>query len=394
MQNKPISSIHSYDKNAKKHPDKQVKQVAASIKEFGFNQPIVVDKNNVVIVGHGRLRAAKLLGLKEVPVITVDLTEEQAKAYRLADNKLNESEWDMGLVIEELKELSEDMLDLTGFDKDLILESDEKDDEIPENSPTRSKLGDIWQLGKHRVMCGDSTSIESVEILMDGKKADMSFTSPPYNVGENAELSFHDENKKNKYHDGYQDDNPDYKELIAKTTLNAIDVAKDVFVNLQFVAGNKRELLLWLAELSENFKDIFFWKKSQVQPSMAENVANSQTEVIFLFGKENTSRSWGNKRFRGNFSNMIETASASAENKNAKIHNATFPVELPLKFITQGYGENSLVLDLFLGTGSTLIACEKTGRICYGMELDPKYVDVIIKRWEDYTGQKAEKING
>lgn len=390
-------NIQPYTKNAKKHPKKQIEQVANSIKEFGMNQPIVVDKEGVIIVGHGRYEALKSLGWEIKPewVKIVDLTEEQANAYRLADNKLNESDWDMTLVIEELKGLSPEMLDLTGFEKDLIIEPDEKDDEVPETpEEPRSKLGDLYEIGGHRVLCGDSTQSDAVLRLMDGKKADMSFTSPPYNVGENAKLSFHDESKKNKYHDGYQDDNPDYKELIAKTTLNAINVSKDVFVNLQFVAGNKRELLLWLAELSENFKDIFFWKKSQVQPSMAENVANSQTEVIFLFGKENISRSWGNKRFRGNFSNMIETASASAENKNAKIHNATFPVELPLKFITHAYNDNSIILDLFLGTGTTLIACEKTGRKCFGVELDPKYVDVIVQRWVDYTGIEEVTKNG
>jgi DNA modification methylase len=244
-------------------------------------------------------------------------------------------------------------------------------------------------IGGHRVLCGDSTDKASVERLMDGKKADMSFTSPPYNMGENSKLSFHD-SRGSKYTNS--DDSLDnYKELISKSTELSIEYAKESFVNLQILAKNKKEILHWLADLSDYFKDIFFWKKQTVQPSRAYNVANSQTEIILLFGKSNTSRSWGNKKFRGNFSNHVETKSASGENKNTKIHNATFPVELPLKFITQGYEENSLVLDLFLGTGTTLIAAEKTGRICYGMELDPKYVDTIIKRWEDYTNGKTEK---
>lgn len=181
-ENMAIGSIRPYDKNSKKHPAKQVDQIANSIKEFGFNQPVVVDSNGVIIVGHGRYEAAKKLGLTEVPTIQVNLTEEQAKAYRLADNKLNESDWDMGLVIEELKGLSEPMLELTGFDKDLLIEPDAKDDEIPENPPAIAKLGDIYQLGRHRVMCGDSTRAEDVERLMDGKKADMVFTDPPYSV--------------------------------------------------------------------------------------------------------------------------------------------------------------------------------------------------------------------
>ena len=177
-----INDIKPYEKNAKKHPAKQIKQVAESIKEFGFNQPIVVDSNNVIIVGHGRFEAAKLLGLQDVPTIQVNLTEEQAKAYRLADNKLNESEWDMDLAIGELKELSEQIFNLTGFDGDLLIEPDEKDDIIPEDAPTVAKLGDMWALGNHRIMCGDSTDKASVEMLMSGKKADMVFTDPPYGV--------------------------------------------------------------------------------------------------------------------------------------------------------------------------------------------------------------------
>ena len=176
--------IRPYDKNAKKHPDKQLKQIANSLKEFGWQQPIVVDKNGVIIVGHGRWEAYKKYpeGIKEPKIEVADLTEEQAKAYRLADNKLNESEWDMKLAVDELKELSEEMQELTGFDLDLLIEPDEKDDEIPEDAPPVAKLGDLWALGRHRLLCGDATKIEDVERLMDGKKADMVFTDPPYNI--------------------------------------------------------------------------------------------------------------------------------------------------------------------------------------------------------------------
>jgi len=146
-----ITEIKPYLKNAKKHPKKQIEQIAASIKEFGFKQPIVVDKDNTLIVGHGRVEAAKLLGIEEVPVVVADdLTPQQIKAYRLADNKLNESDWDMDLVIEELKELSSEMVDLTGFSNDLILEENEKDDQVPElPEEPKAKLGEIYQLGKH-----------------------------------------------------------------------------------------------------------------------------------------------------------------------------------------------------------------------------------------------------
>lgn len=389
MELRNIKDILPYEKNAKKHPKKQVEQVAASIKAFGFNQPLVVDKNNVLIVGHGRLEAAKLLGLKEVPTITVDLTEEQAKSYRLADNKLNESDWDMNLVIEELKGLSPEMIDLSGFEKDLIIEADEKDDEVPEiPEKPQSKLGDLYEIGGHRVICGDCTDESVVNRLTKGEECDISFTSPPYNVGHN--LGY--EGKDSKYI--HSDDKTDYQGLIVKSTQHSLEYAKDVFVNLQFLAGNKKDLLLWLAELSDNFKDIFFWKKSQVAPATAENVATSQVEVIVLFGKNNNTRSWGNKKFRGTFSNHIETKSASGENKNSKIHNATYPVDLPLSFLKNGYLENSKVLDLFAGTGTTMIACEKLGMKSYLVDIEPLYVDVIVQRYVDYTGNNKIKKNG
>lgn len=385
--------VMPYSKNAKKHPKKQIEQVANSIKEFGMNQPIVVDKQGIIIVGHGRFEACKHLGwsneeiLKHVKV--VDLTEKQAKAYRLADNKLNESDWDMELVIEELKELTPEEIDLTGFDKDLIIEADEKDDEVPEiPEEPKSKLGDLYELGQHRVLCGDSTDESAINRLTKGELLDISFTSPPYNVGHNLVY----ENKNSKYI--HSDDKINYQELINKSTLLSLEYSKDVFVNLQFLANNKKELLYWLAELANNFKDIFFWKKLQVQPAMAENVANSQVEVICLFGKNNNSRSWGNKKWRGNFSNAIETKSASSENKNSKIHNATFPVEIPFIFLKQGYLEKSKVLDLFAGTGTIMIACEKLGMMSYMVEIEPKYVDVIVQRYVDYVENPKVVKNG
>lgn len=167
-----ISEVTPYGKNAKKHPDTQVLKIADSIREFGFAQPIVVDKDNVIIVGHGRFMAANYLGLAEVPVMTLDISEEKAKAYRLADNKLNESDWDMSLVIAELKDLSLPMLDLTGFDRRLVLDLDDKEDDVPEVPVTpKSKYGDLYELGNHRIICGDSTKSEDFIRLMGGGKS-------------------------------------------------------------------------------------------------------------------------------------------------------------------------------------------------------------------------------
>ena len=383
--------ITPYEKNAKKHPQKQIDLIKASLDAFGVQQPIVVDKQGVIIVGHGRYEAIKQLGweLKPEWVKVADLTDDQAKAYRLADNKLNESEWDMSLVLEDLKDLDDDLVELTGFDKDLLIEPDEADDVVPEVPvEPQSKLGDLYELGEHRVLCGSATDEDDYIKLMNGEFADISFTSPPYNVGHN--LGY--EGKDSKYI--HTDDKSDYNELITDSTALCLQHAKDVFVNLQFLAGNKKDMLLWLAELADNFKDIFFWKKKSAQPAMAENVANSQTEVIMLFGIENNSRSWGNKRFRGTFSNSIETASASGENKNSKIHNATFPVALPLAFLKEAYKEDSIVLDCFAGTGTTMIACEKMGQKAYMIDIEPAYVDVIVQRYVDFTGNASIKKNG
>lgn len=368
-----VNNIKPYTKNAKKHDKKQVQQIANSIKEFGFNQPIVLDKDNVVIVGHGRLEAAKLLGMTDVPVITVDLTEEQAKAYRLADNKLNESEWDMGLVIDELKGLSSEMLDLTGFDRDLIIEPDEKDDVVPENPPPRAKLGDIWQLGRHRLMCGDSTKLEDVEKLMDGAKADMVFTDPPYGVNMSRSLVSGKDNS-------IRNDDLD-EDGLEKLLNNAI-------ANAVIASKNNVPLYLWIGfrsyRIAENavrkhfnINNCIVWKKPSI--GLGGSGYRLQHELCI-------------------FSGQVDDKSQSdvwefARDKSG-IHPTIKPVELVTKAVVNSSKQGSIILDLFGGSGSTLIAAEKTNRTCYMMELDPKYCDVIIKRWEDYTNGKAEKISG
>jgi hypothetical protein len=187
-----LTALKPYEKNAKKHPPKQVDLLAENIQRFGFTTPVLVDKDNNVIAGHGRLLALKKLAHKEAPCVRMEhLTADEVKALRLADNKIAElGEWDMDLALEELKGLDDDLLDLTGFDADLLIEPDEKDDEVPDVPEVpQSKLGDLYVLGEHRVLCGDSTKLEDVERLMDGKKADMVFTDPPYGMKLNADYS-------------------------------------------------------------------------------------------------------------------------------------------------------------------------------------------------------------
>lgn len=391
-----VDTFLSWEFNSLKSAEKRdTSKLENAIIKSGWSFP-VIKWENFVIDGTGRRQAVKNLlakgyTIKEIPYVEIEadnLEDAKAKALEVS-SQFGEITKESFLEFTKDMELDFDTFEIDGFGKDTFIESEESDDEIPEiTEEPKSKLGDLYELGGHRLVCGDCTDESVVNRLTKGELLDISFTSPPYNVGHN--LGY--EGKDSKY--VHSDDKVDYQDLIVKSTQNSLDYAKDVFVNLQFLAGNKKDLLLWLAELAEQFKDIFFWKKSQVAPAMAENVANSQTEVIVLFGKENNTRSWGNIKWRGNFSNSIETNSASGENDNSKVHNATFPVALPLSFLKQGYARGSKVLDLFAGTGTTMIACEKLEQKCYMVDIEPLYCDIIVQRYVDYTGNENIKLNG
>lgn len=405
-----VSEIKPYSKNAKKHPKKQVEQIASSIKEFGFNQPIVIDSNNTVIVGHGRLEAAKLLGLLDVPVLKVELSEERAKSYRLADNKLNESEWDMGLVIEELKGLSDSMIDLTSFSKDLILESDEKDDLIPA-IPDRAKtvIGDIYRLGNHSVICGDATQVDIVNTLMEGEKADMIFTDPPYNVDYTGMQN-------SRQWDKIENDSMDEESFT--------NFLKTVFKNFHLYSKPEAAFYICHADKSHNqfrraFESVgYMWRATiiWVKNSPAFNFAQYKYahEPIFYCFKENQvvkwlgdnknktvwEQQWDDKKIINWFKNQIKTDKEQAKTtiweakKERGNHPIIKPIELILKAITNSSDRGDLVIDFFGGSGSTLIACEKSGRKCRMSELAPRYVDVIVQRYVDYTGNTIIIKNG
>lgn len=386
IENKPINTIKPYEKNAKKHPKKQVQQVANSIKEFGFNQPIVVDKNNVVIVGHGRLEASKLLGLTEVPCITVDITEDQAKAYRLADNKLNESDWDMGLVIDELKGLTPELVDLTGFEKDLIIEPEEKDDEVPETpEEPQSKLGDLYELGNHRVLCGDSTNVDDLELLMNNTKADMVFTDPPWNVnyGDTKEDNAQGYKPRKILNDALGDSFvPWLSEVFSMTNAFSKDGCPTyVVMSAQEWGG----LMTVLSQTGYHWSSTIIWKKDRLVISRKDY--HTQYEPIWYGWKEGTRLKPLEDRKQ---SDVWEVKRPS----DSPLHPTTKPVELVERALINSSNSGDIILEQFLGSGSSLIASEKTGRICYGMELDPKYIDVIVQRYVDYTGDENIKING
>lgn len=394
IKQRDVAEIRPYEENAKQHPTKQLKQIAESIREFGFNQPIVVDKAGVIIVGHGRyLAAVEILKMTQVPVIELDLTEEQAKAYRLADNKLNESDWDMKSVIAELKELSLPMLDLTGFSRDLVLENDDNDDVIPDmgGKATKSKLGDVYELGRHRLLCGDSTKPDDVERLMDGKKADMVFTDPPYGVSyqEKAENILGRKDRAVIANDGLGKDA--LKEIVLPAFKNIANNLKNggayyICSPQGGELGLMMMMMMMMMEADIECRHMIVWAKDRAVFSMGRLDYDYQHEPI-LYGWRGSHKHFGNGEHK--------TSVWSIPNPRAsKLHPTMKPVEVMQNAISNSSKAEDIVLDLFLGSGSTLIAAEKAGRACYGMEIDPKYCDVIVQRFVDYTGMTEIKKNG
>lgn len=390
--------IKPYPKNAKKHPKDQVKKLAVAIRTFGFSPAIEVDKEGVIISGHGRYLAAQELGyktLKNAPrcnkgeeaipyIIIEDLTPEEIRLKRLSDNELAKSDVDMILQLEELKDLDLAGMDITlgGFDKDLIIEPDEKDDEVPETpEEPKSKLGDLYELGQHRVLCGDSTQQEAVMKLMDGNKADMVFTDPPYGVDYSGGIQFTKDGVKKNQRERLIDDHADtdiYSRvvpLIPNFTSGAVYMW---FADTQVVP------VYQAVEKVGDIHALLIWVKNGGYSAMNANYKQKHEPCLY----------WKPKKGKLNFAGSSTETTIWELDKDGKneYHPTQKPVALSAKAIKNH--DAKTVLDLFLGSGSTLIACEQTDRTCYGMELDPKYVDVIVQRYVDYTGNNVVKLNG
>ena len=369
----PTTDLLPYAMNSRTHSDEQVAQIAASIKEFGFTNPILIDDSAGIIAGHGRLMAAKKLKLDEVPTITLKgLTEAQKKAYVIADNKLAlNAGWDTEALTAELRRLQElDFdLDLIGFDSDelaQLLEPEQvegltDEDDVPDVPETPKTVeGDIWLLGNHRLMCGDSTSIDAVDKLMNGARADMVFTDPPYNVAFNGRSGKHDVIK--------NDDLTDKEfETFVDGFCHVIQAlaprAYYVWCNWKFY-GLLQDRLLYNA--------CIVWAKNVFGMGLGYR---HQHEFCLFAGKvddwiKNESDLWEIKKDTG------------------YVHPTQKPVALSIRAFSN-HVKLLNVVDLFGGSGSTMIGAEQSGRNCHMMELDPKYCDVIIKRWQDYTGKKA-----
>jgi len=391
-----ITELSLDPRNARKHSQRNLDAIAASLKKFGQRKPIVVHRG-VVLAGNGTLEAAKTLGWTEIDVAEVpdDWDDETAKAYALADNRTAElAEWDESELAKQLLELVDAEWDITelGFEVPALADIEPVDeDEIlePPVEP-KTKIGDIYQLGRHRLMCGDSTDLAIVERLMDGKRAEICFTSPPYNAG-SLEIKGNKTTEK-KYNSFVDNQSESEYEHFIKSNLDCIfAVCDEVLYNIGLVEGNKRVIVDILAHYRNQFKDIIYWKKSTVAPHIQPGIVNNLVEFILCFG--DGKRRFKNAQFgQGTYWNVIEGANASG-NEFANIHKATFPVYLPENIIANFCPPNGLVLDTFGGTGTTIVAAEKLNRTAYLMELDPKYCDVIVTRWENLTGQKAELVN-
>ena len=375
-----VEDLIPYVNNSRKHSDEQVAQIASSIKEFGWTNPILIDGTNSIIAGHGRLMAARKLKMEEVPTIELShLTDTQRKALVIADNKLAlNADWDTALLTIELDELLKDgfALDILGFNADelnALLEPEQvegftDEDSVPEvPEDPKTKLGDIYQLGNHRLMCGDSTSIDAVDKLMDGQKADLVFTDPPYGVSYQSNM---------------------------RTQSEKFDVIKN------------DDVILDIVPIIEIFSTgwVFIWTTWKVLDKWLENTKGlgfPSNMVIWFKG------GGGIGDLKKTFSTDYETAlvwhrgaelcgkrigsvwKVGKDGAGDYVHPTQKPVALAEEALDKTTKSNAVVLDLFGGSGSTLIACEKTNRNARLMELDPKYCDVIVKRWEEFTGKQA-----
>lgn len=380
---KKMGEIFPYEKNPRKN-DEAVKYVTESIREFGFKVPIVIDKNGVIVAGHTRYKAAKNLNLKEVPcIIADDLNEDQIKAYRLADNKVAEkAEWDFDLLSGELDELFD--FDMTLFGFEFAAEEEEEaveddfDAELPEEPYV--KLGDLYQLGNHRLLCGDSTKIDDVEKLMGGELADLLLTDPPYNV------DYEGKTKDKLKIENDKMDNDSFRQFLV-----------DAFSNADMVMKPGAVFYIWHADTEGyNFRGACYdtgWEVRQCLIWSKNSMVMGRQDYQWkhepcLYGwKDGAGHLWASDRKQTTILNFDRPT------KNT-LHPTMKPIPLfdyQIKNNTKG---GDIVLDLFGGSGTTVMACEQNGRRAFTMEFDPRYAQTIIERWEQFTGNKAKLING
>jgi DNA modification methylase len=384
----PTAGLVPYARNSRTHSPEQVAQIAGSIREFGFTNPVLVDAENGIIAGHGRIMAAQKLGLERVPCIRLGyLTESQKRAYIIADNKLAlNAGWDFEMLKVEVMELQADDFDvsLLGFDDlemaDLLADPTEGEtdaDDVPDVPPDPvTVLGDVWVMGKHRLMCGDSTSIDAVEKLMAGSKADMVFTDPPYGVD----------------YDGGHAVKGKRREKLANDA--TADIYSDVLPMAYAASKDSASLYLWFSDSKSaavtaavtaagyEVRNTLIWNKNMAQFGAIGAQYKSKHEPCLYCFKSGSPPFWQGPN------NEVSVWDVKRESKN-EFHPTQKPTELAERAFANSCPPAGVVLDLFGGSGSTLVACEKTGRVSRTMELSQPYCDVIITRWQAFTGKQA-----
>lgn len=396
-----IATLNPYRRNVKLHPDKQVKQIMRSIEEFGFNDPIGIDKKDgIIIEGHGRLLAAYKLGITEIPVIDLShLNKKEQQLYRIAHNKLTmNTDMDLDLLIDEFEELKVDKsvdLTLTGYNEEeleiLTLDNEEEnylitgeEDIIPDNIDNICKKGDLWLLGKHRLLCNDCTIKKNVKRLMQTRKADMVFTDPPYGVNygdKNKALNRMDGGK--RIETGYANDEIDrdyykfYKAFVDNLILSEVNS-----VYICMLGVKLRDLLNVLNDCGFSVPHFIIWAKNN--HTLTRTDYKLKHEFIIYVWK-------GKHKFYGDFDTTVWEINRPL---SSKLHPTMKPIELVARAIKNSSKKNDIVLDLFGGSGSTLIACEQTERVCYMTEVSKHYCDVTLQRYFDYTGKDPIREDG
>ena len=378
-----IDSIKPSGRNAKQHPAEQIEQIKKSIIDYGMNDPIGVWHGEIV-EGHGRHIALKELGKKKVPIIRLDeLTDEQRREYMLVHNKTTmNSDFDIDILNIELEDLPD--FDAEFYDFELSFDDDSSgdvvEDEVPEEVETRCKLGDLWKLGNHRLICGDSTDPAVIDRLMDGVKADCVFTDPPYNIASDSKNFAADVSKAMKdLSESEWDKDFDIREVLDNILVSIAENATVYVCTSHFLAS---DVWAWMKEWADHYQ-YCVWSKPNPMPSLSKRHWTWNTELIcyatrgkhtFNFPKEG---------------HALSTWTINKKNGDTG-HPTEKPVEVPAMAISHSSKENDIVLDLFGGSGSTLIACEQLNRKCYMAELDPKYVSVILQRYINFKGSDED----
>jgi DNA modification methylase len=407
----PIDTLTAYSHNARTHSKQQIRQIAASIRTFGFTNPVLISGDNTMIAGHGRVAAAKLLGMKRVPTIRLeDLTDDQIRAYVIADNRLAEnSNWDKAILsieLQHLMTLATFDVTITGFDVpeiDLIIEEEkeERQDEddvfkIDETAKSVTQPGDLWQLGKHRVLCGDSLDDASFKTLMGRRQANLVFADPPYNVAIDGHVSGNGSIRHREFVMGSGEMNE--AQFMSFLTTSLRQLARHSTENsVHFICIDWRHMWEMLAAGKHVYNELLnvcVWVKDN---GGMGSFYRSRHELVFVFrnGKGRHQNNIQLGQFGRNRTNVWEYAGANTLSRQSDegnllvLHPTVKPVALVADAILDCSARGEIVMDSFLGSGSTLIAAERVGRICFGIEIDPLYVDVAIQRWQKHTGDRA-----